>query len=70
MNSRQRRKFNRKWKHRIVLKNYGAYDFSECIDWAHEKFGYYKYMPSYDSKGYCMLFDDEQNATQFALRWL
>lgn len=70
MNSRQRRKFKRKWKHKIILKDRGFVEFDESITWAHKTFGYYKYMPGYDPRGYCMMFDDDKNAAQFALRWL
>ena len=73
MNSRDRRKFKRKWKHVVRLPEDWYYlDITEDdgpLDWAKSQFGYHKYYLDITDNHYALRFDDADKATQFALRW-
>jgi len=73
MNSKQRRKFKRRWKYTVGIYNRYESPSEELMrlvnmdSWCHDRFGKHKYrMDGYAEKFY---FDSEENLVEFKLYW-
>jgi hypothetical protein len=69
MNSHQRRKFDRKWKHSVVIYIDRWSKHVEIREWCEKNFGKIGHRWSNVSSYTPFVFKNEQDAVLFAMRW-
>ena len=72
MNSAQRRKFRRRWCHRIgyrdISERFDSSRFRDMVDWCNRTYGAKNWQLSTEDSHY-FLFDKQEKAVMFVLRW-
>ena len=72
MNSAQRRKHRRKWRHKVSYQELNEHSenfrFRDMVDWCNKSYGAENWHLSIQD-GYYFLFDRPERLTEFILRW-
>jgi hypothetical protein len=70
MNSHQRRKHRRRFRHSVaVCRNASLPYVWDIEDWCRKKFGIHKYWVTFDTGYWVYNFDNPSNAMLFTLQW-